>query len=183
MSDFEKTLARMESSSRKPRVRLGATGGRSTVRPKPRRTSSGSQQRSDQVLEFEIYGEDHPNVISGDRKPDDMLVAQIKREINASGITRADLYSFVGDGEGCLFKNENQAYNLEYGLRQRPSISLECARRWLAIFGKDMVIVFQNKENGWFDNMVDVSTKLASDTLETVPEAESFLPGPNDISI
>ena len=114
----------------------GTRGGRRT-------SCDGDKHTVDQVMQFEIYGADHPDVRSGKQAPDDMLVALLKEEINSAGICRRDLYAFVGTGPGMLFENENQAYNLEYGLRGRSTISLECAKRWLTVLGKELVIEFR----------------------------------------
>ena len=134
----EELLKRMEESngSRKPLVSINQ---RSTRR---RTVSSSDKYTIDQSLQFEIYDAEHPLVISGKRKPDDILVCRLKAEINSMNITRRDLYSFIGNVEGALFENENQAYNLEYGLRMRATISMECAERWLTIIGKRMQIEF-----------------------------------------
>jgi hypothetical protein len=107
-----------------------------------------------QVFQFEIFQEDHPKVIAGQRRPDDPLVVQLKQHINSAAITRRDLYLFIGDGPEALFSNENQAYNLEYGLRHRPTITLDCVRRWLAVLGETMGTYFQSIETGWHDNLV-----------------------------
>jgi hypothetical protein len=143
----ESMLARMEETNgtrrtRTPKVEInrsakGATKG-------ARRAAAGADDKKtvDQVMYFEPVGPDHPEVLSGSRDPDDMLVALLKEEINSVGLTRRDLYAFVGSGDGMLFENENQAYNLEYGLRKRATISLDCANRWLAIVGKQLNIAF-----------------------------------------
>ena len=142
----EAMLARMETSSgarREPKVRLGISNG-GTPRGSRRAQPGADDKRTvDQVMQFEVVGTDHPEEVSGERAPDDMLVAMLKQEINAVGLTRRDLYAFVGEGEGMLFENENQAYNLEYGLRKRATISLDCASRWLAIVGKQLIIEFR----------------------------------------
>lgn len=142
----EAMLSKMEKASgvrREPKVRLGisasAPRGASGRRHRP---SADDKRTVDQVMHFEIVGTDHPDVVSGSRLPDDFLVVMLKQEINAVGLSRRDLYAFVGEGEGALFENENQAYNLEYGLRKRPTISLDCAARWLAVVGKRLSIEF-----------------------------------------
>ena len=143
----EVTLARMEEASgtrrvRAPKVEINrsAKGASKGARRAP---AGGDDKKTvDQVMYFEPVGPDHPEVLSGSRDPDDMLVALLKEEINSVGLTRRDLYAFVGTGEGMLFENENQAYNLEYGLRKRATISLDCANRWLAVVGKQLSITF-----------------------------------------
>jgi hypothetical protein len=140
----EDKLGRMAESSgtrRAPKVQIH----RSTSGPRQgRRTSPDDDKHTaDQVLVFEIFDGLHADVRSAERKPDEELVVLLKKEINQSGMTRRDLYAFIGDGPGMLFDSENQAYNLEYGLRKRPTITMECARRWLAIIGKKMVVSFE----------------------------------------
>lgn len=125
----------------KPKVQIhrsteGSRGGR-------RLSADGDKHTVDQVMQFEIYTPDHPDVRAGKRAPDDMLVVLLKGEINSAGICRRDLYAFVGTGPSMLFENENQAYNLEYGLRGRSTISLECAKRWLTVLGKELIIEFR----------------------------------------
>jgi hypothetical protein len=95
-----------------------------------------------QVMFFKIYRNDHQLVKNQKRLADDPLVIKLKEEINAMKIARKDLYSYIGEGSDSLFKNENQVYNLEYGLRKRSTISLDSARKWLVILGKEMVIEF-----------------------------------------
>jgi hypothetical protein len=137
----EELLSRMEASSgtRRPRVLINQHNA-----TRRRNVFSDEKHTVDQVLHFEIYNAEHPDVISGKRKPDEPLVVRLKDEINTIGLTRRDLYSFIGAGDGTLFENENQAYNLEYGLRKRATISLECAERWLTIIGKELVIEFRD---------------------------------------
>jgi hypothetical protein len=143
----EALFSKMERSSgtkREPKVRLGvSSGGTRTGGARRHHQSLDDKKTVDQVMQFEVVGTDHPDVVSGSRPPDDVLVVMLKNEINTVGLTRRDLYAFVGEGEGMLFENENQAYNLEYGLRKRPTISLDCAARWLAVVGKRLVIDFQ----------------------------------------
>ena len=137
----EELLSRMEASSgtRRPRVLINQQNS------SRRRTAFSDEKHTvDQVLHFEVYNAEHADVIAGRRKPDEPLVVRLKNEINEIALTRRDLYSFIGTGEGTLFENENQAYNLEYGLRKRATISLECAERWLTILGKELVIDFRD---------------------------------------
>jgi len=89
---------------------------------------------------YEIVGPDHPLVVSGQRLADDEMVILIKQAINAAGVTRRDMQEYVGSDEGALFENKNQAYNLEYGLRERGTITYECAYRWSIILNKRLVI-------------------------------------------
>ncbi len=144
----EALLARMEESNgtkraRTPKVKLNRSAQGNTSRGPGRAAQGADDKRTvDQVMVFEVIGPDHPDVITGVREPDDMLVALLKDEINLVGLSRRDLYAFVGEGEGMLFENENQAYNLEYGLRKRATISLDCADRWLAVVGKRLSISF-----------------------------------------
>ena len=142
----EALFSKMERSSgtkREPKVRLGiSSGGARSGGTRRHHQALDDKKTVDQVMQFEVVGTDHPDVVSGARPPDDVLVAMLKNEINSVGLTRRDLHAFVGDGEGMLFENENQAYNLEYGLRKRPTISLDCAARWLAVVGKQLVIDF-----------------------------------------
>ena len=72
-----------------------------------------------------------------------MMVVRLKVAMNASGFARRDLYTFIGAGQGALFVNKNQVYNLEYGLRERSTITLDCAVKWLAILGLELELVFQ----------------------------------------
>lgn len=141
----EELLNRIEQASgsgrRQPKVQIhrstgGSRGGR-------RMTAEDDKHTVDQVMRFEIYTRDHPEVRAGRQAQDDMLVALLKREINSAAICRRDLYTYIGNGPGALFDGENQAYNLEYGLRKRSTISLECAKRWLAVLGKELVIEFR----------------------------------------
>ena len=157
-------LARMERAGtqtrRQPRVQIHRT---QNSKPRTRSASqAGEDKRTvDQPLLFDIYGPSHPDVLADKRQTDDALVQQLKAEINASGITRRDLYAFIGPEEkGGLFKNENQAYNLEYGLRCRPTITLECVGRWLAVLGKELVTVFQTTEGGWFERMLELQHEM-----------------------
>jgi hypothetical protein len=141
----QQLLERMERTSgarREPKVRLGVSNGGARTSTRRHHQRDDDKRTVDQVMQFEIVGTDHPEVLSGQRPPDDVLVTMLKQEINSVGLSRRDLYAFVGEGEGMLFENENQAYNLEYGLRKRPTISLDCASRWLAVIGKEMQIAF-----------------------------------------
>ena len=146
----EALFSKMERSSgvkREPKVRLGVSSGGPRAGATRRHHQTADDKKTvDQVMQFEVVGTDHPEVVSGDRPPDDVLVVMLKEQINTVGLTRRDLYAFVGEGEGMLFENENQAYNLEYGLRKRPTISLDCAARWLAVIGKRLVIGFEPVE-------------------------------------
>ena len=157
-------LARMEQAGsqprRQPRVQIHRT---QNVQPRARGAArNGDDKRTvDQPLQFEIYTANHPDVLADKRQVDDALVQQLKAEINASGISRRDLYAFIGpEDRGGLFKNENQAYNLEYGLRGRPTITMECVGRWLAVLGKKLVTVFQTNEGGWFDRMLELQHEM-----------------------
>ena len=141
----EALLSKMERASgvkKEPKVRLGISSGSSRGQARRHHQSPDDKRTVDQVMQFEIVGTDHPEVVNGSRPPDDFLVVMLKQEINEVGLSRRDLYAFVGEGEGMLFENENQAYNLEYGLRKRPTISLDCAARWLAVVGKRLSIEF-----------------------------------------
>ena len=153
-------LQRMEQSTsqRKKRrrgVQLGvsAKAGRTAS---PRKSTEETKYTLDQVFVFEVYRENHPDVLTGERAADSELVRQLKEEINASGIARRDLYAFIGTGPDALFENENQAYNLEYGLRKRATISLSSARRWLTVLGKEMHIVFQDRSDGWLISLMSL---------------------------
>lgn len=152
----EELLGRMEQTAgttrRTPKVQIGRTQNKGNAAR--RSAPTNGKFTADQLLHFDIYGEDHPEVLQGKQKADDYLVQQLKREINTAGISRKDLYAFIGDGEGMLFKNANQAYNLEYGLRGRATITMECARRWLTIIGKEVITVFQTADDGWFDSLL-----------------------------
>ena len=125
--------------------------GVSTVNGKTRKTRkppvlhrSEREHSVDDVMHFEIFDAVHDEVRAGSRRTDDQLVACLKDEINSAQITRRDLYAFIGDAEsGGLFENANQAYNLEYGLRSRATISLDCAARWLAVLGKELIFEFR----------------------------------------
>ena len=147
----ESMLNRMEQAAdarrtRTPKVEINRSA-KGAAKGSRRATAAADEKKTvDQVMYFEPVGADHPDVISGARDPDDMLVSMLKQEINSVGLSRRDLYAFVGTGEGMLFENENQAYNLEYGLRKRPTISLDCAARWLAVIGKRLVIGFEPGE-------------------------------------
>lgn len=143
MLEREELLNRAEqanSTAQGTRVRIHRSEGERRRRP---RLSDSEKRTVDQMMVFEIYSPSHPDVLSGKRAPDDMLVTMLKEEIARVGISRRDLYSYIGNEPGCLFENENQAYNLEYGLRQRSTISLECAKRWLTVLGRELVIEFR----------------------------------------
>ena len=160
----EDLLARMERAGSQPRRQPRVQIHRSqNVQPRARSTAqAGEDKRTvDQPLQFEIYTASHPDVLADKRQVDDALVQQLKAEINASGISRRDLYAFIGpEDRGGLFKNENQAYNLEYGLRGRPTITLECVGRWLAVLGKELVTVFQASDGGWFERMLELQHEM-----------------------
>jgi hypothetical protein len=156
--DIDAKLGKMEqmgTRTRSPKAIINRS--KKAARAVPRRTADDEKHTVDAVLQFEIYDETHPDVLAGRRpRPDDPLVIQIKGEINKAGITRRDLYAFINSAEDALFENANQAYNLEYGLRKRPTISLSCAARWLAVLGKEIVISFQNAGGaGWYDTLMD----------------------------
>jgi len=138
--DRDKEFARMEE--RFPKVDINRSKNKTKTR-RPRSHNLIDKHTADQMMSFEIYGIDHPNVRSGKRSPDGELVTMLKNEINTSNISRRDLYSFIGNGPNALFDSENQVYNLEYGLRQRATITLDCTRRWLALLGKELVIEFR----------------------------------------
>ena len=126
----------------RPKVQLHRST--TTASRSGRRAPVGGEKHTvDQVMFFEQYSADHPAVRAGQRTADDLMVLLLKGEINAAGICRRDLYSFIGNGPGMLFENKNQAYNLEYGLRERAMISTECIQRWLSIIGKELVVTFQ----------------------------------------
>jgi hypothetical protein len=166
-------LTRMEqqaAASRRGGLRIqlnrSQQPGRSARRSMP---PHEEKQRADDPLVYVVYGPSHPDVISGRRAdgPDDPLVAQLKRRINSSGITRKEICAaFVGGSPGCLFENANQVYNLVYGLRSRPTITLECARRWLAVFGEQLGTFFQAADgNGWHDQLVRLRGAVAGGGL------------------
>ena len=161
----EALLARMEQAGgagrRKPLVQINRSAG-TPGRARAARVAGDEKRTVDASLYFEIFGLDHPQVIADKRKPDDEIVRQLKTEINAAGINRRHLYQFIGPAErGGLFENENQAYNLEYGLRQRPTITMECLDRWLQVLGKRKVVVFENIESGWFGKLLELQKELA----------------------
>ena len=133
--------ARNIRDNRNPRVQLRRFA--STNR-QPRSSSVQSEEKrsADQVMYFEIITADHESVRNGSRQPDDLLVQLLKTAVNEAEITRRYLYQFVGEGEGMLFQNVNQVYNLDYGLRHRSMITIECAQRWLTMIGKELVINF-----------------------------------------
>ena len=140
--------ARRSSSARSggtsPRVQINrSTRGTAAngSRPARRVLSNGEKHSADSVMNYEIYTAQHPDVQDGKRPADELLVELVKREVNAAQIRRRDLYDFVGSDATALFTNENQAYNLDYGLRQRASITLECANRWLAVLGKRLGVI------------------------------------------
>jgi len=111
---------------------------------------------ADELLNYELRDETHPDVVSGVRKQDDPLVLLLKDKLNTSGLTRRDLYQFIGDGPGSLFENKNQVYNLEYGLRERPTITTSCAQRWLATMGLELDIVFQPIGSNLMQRLLDL---------------------------
>jgi hypothetical protein len=106
------------------------------------RNVGGQKRTSDQELFYEIFDSSHDDVISGSKTPDNRLVQLIKNEINESHITREDLHQFIG--EDGYFKDKNQVYNLDYGLKTRSSISFDCAEKWLALLGKELVLEVKN---------------------------------------
>jgi hypothetical protein len=147
------------------------------------------KQGIDDPLVYEPIGPDHHSVISGRRqRPDDFLVAQIKKKITASGLTRRDLYAFVGSGPESLFKDNNAAYNLEYGLRDRPTITMECARRWMSVMGSRMGVFFQSAEGGWHDALLELRDAVLEGRDLTVEEyvelaKRALPPDPDDCAI
>ena len=152
----------------KPKVQIhrstgGSRGGR-------RLSADGDKHTVDQVMQFEIYTPDHPDVRAGKRAPDDMLVVLLKGEINSAGICRRDLYAFVGTGPSMLFENENQAYNLEYGLRKRATITMDSVHKWMSIIGKEFMMITQTVDAGWFNAVLDIRDRLLSDEGVTVEE-------------
>lgn len=164
--DRRQRLQRMveqSTSQRKKRrrgVQLGvsAKAGRTAS---PRKSTEETKYTLDQAFVFEVYRENHPDVLTGERSADSELVRQLKEEINASGIARRDLYAFIGTGPDALFENENQAYNLEYGLRKRATITLSSARRWLTVLGKEIHIVFQDRSDGWLISLMSLQNAVA----------------------
>lgn len=143
-------LERMErrNGKRRPKVDINRTAraARATTRNARHAATADAKHTVDQVMEFPIIGADDPAVMRGDREPDNMLVAALKAEINRARLTRRDMYAFIGTEEGMLFADENSAYNLEYGLRCRATISIDSANRWLNIVGKRLVISFEDLE-------------------------------------
>ena len=125
---------------------------------------------ADQIIQFEHVGLDHPEVLRGERAPDDAIVTLLKQEINDAGISRRDLYGFIGEGEGKLFVNENQAYNLEYGLRKRATITMDSVHKWMSIIGKEFMMITQTVDNGWFNAVMEIRDRLLSDEPVTVEE-------------
>jgi hypothetical protein len=194
-------LREMEEAAALRRASGRIVIGRSRPHPPagpPRRAMPEEKQGADQPIAYEIYGRDHPDVISGSRKSptgstlgaDDPFVIQLKVRINAAGITRREICTtFVGFGPNHLFENDNQAYNLEYGLRWRPTITLSCARRWLAILGDQLGTLIQpTGGSGWHDNLLRLRDEVASSTLPEMEElrelAASATPGNgNDLLI
>jgi hypothetical protein len=157
-------------------------------RPTSRASRDAEKWRVDDIYAFDIRAADHLEVISGKFQADDFLVRQLKQRVNLAQICRQDLYAFIGAGPEALFTGRNAAYNLEYGLRYRPTITLECARRWLAVLGETLGVYFQSAENGWHDKLVQIRDLLlqpegvASEDLcflasEALPgEAQDFGP-------
>jgi hypothetical protein len=167
------------SKPRRPKVQINRSQGGSRARG-----AAGGEDKwtVDQPMQFEIFGEDHPEVLADKRKADDVLVQQLKREVNSAGICRRNLYDFIGsEDEGGLFENENQAYNLEYGLRQRPTITMECVRRWLTILDRQIVTVIQRDEGGWLTSLLQLREAVleAKPSEELVALAEAGDPGDN----
>jgi hypothetical protein len=138
----------------------------------PRRMPPESEKKKvDDQLVYEPMGPGHPHVISGKRqRPDDFLVRQIKKKISGAGMTRRDLYSFVGDGPGALFRDNNAAWNLEYGLRDRPTITIESMRRWMIVMNSRMGVFFQAAEGGWFDALIELRDAVLEGRDLTVEE-------------
>ena len=123
--------ARERGGSREPLVRLN----RSRQHGRDPRRKHGV----DGPMEFEIFHLSHPAVCAGTRRADDDLVMVLKEMVMSTGLTRKRLYDFIG----ILFLNENAVYNLEYGLRTRPSISLENASRWARVMGCELTFSIQ----------------------------------------
>ncbi len=174
-SSSDTVLSRIEDAARgRQQAAPRAIQIRRSERDGRRRGGGGPKPKRgiDDPFVYTIYTETHPDVISGRRAAgaDDEMVRQLKARINASEITRRYLYQFVGEGPGFLFRDNNSAYNLEYGLGERPTITLQCLRRWLAVFGEQVVVCFQNVENGWHDNLLALRDEvLRADRLSPVP--------------
>jgi hypothetical protein len=112
------------------------------------------RSRRDGPFEFEVFGPDHPDVVSGARRADDALVAAVKSDLNASGLTRVDILNSAAADADRL--GEVRFYNMEYGLRTRSVMSLETALRWMEILGRELVIVTQHGGGGWFDSLLEL---------------------------
>ena len=93
----------------------------------------------DDPFNYIVYYEDHPLVEKGEVKRDDDLVVLVKEMVNTSRITRSYLIkNFVGKGN--LLSDKGVAYNLEYGLRNRKSITWDTAQIWARICGKKITL-------------------------------------------
>ena len=93
---------------------------------------------SDEILNFPIIGENHEDVLNGNRKPDDMLVSVIKKYINHANITFSDLYERVGVDD--IFETKQEAYQNYYRLKNKSSITIPIAEKWAEFLGCKLVI-------------------------------------------
>jgi hypothetical protein len=129
-------------SQAKVRIQRTARGERG-VPVRQEQAAKAGKVMADTPFNFEIRGPNHPDVLAGKYQVDDRLVVRLKELLNASGLCRRDLFLFVGDGPNALFADRNAAYNLDYGLRYRGTITFDCADRWLHVLGLELQLVYQ----------------------------------------
>lgn len=104
--------------------------------------SSSPKISADAPLCYPIVTASHPDVVQDLRDPDDRMVVLIKNAINESEITRRQMESAVlPDG---TVMTPTVAYNCEYGLRKRGTITLAGADRWAGLLGKRIVVTLED---------------------------------------
>jgi hypothetical protein len=95
---------------------------------------------ADSILQYQIYDENHPLVQSGECRPDNALTVAVKQLVNSKKITRTQIEKHVGEGK--LFSDSNEAYNLEYGLRlKNRNTNFEYAQKWAIICGLPKITI------------------------------------------
>jgi len=74
---------------------------------------------------------------------DDEIVRLLKELANRKRISREMLARMVGSNG--MFKNGNDAYNLEYGLRTKHSMSWKSIQKWCDVLNVDMHVEFRER--------------------------------------
>jgi hypothetical protein len=138
-------LDKLETKAKSTPKRIGKRGVSTRITGESNRTSP---------IFLDIYTADHEDVLSGDKGIDDQLVVSIKTDLNNSGLSREDIAIIAAGLDEPI--DESSLYNMWYGLRTRSTMTVGSALKWMQILGRELIIITQNMENGWFDKLLEL---------------------------